>query len=98
MPQGNTLNISSDEGYLRIYNNFDCKVAVSDSSGDNFSIEPIDVFNVSYNPVHNETSILSIDVDHTCQLKTSTLKQQVSVIKGKVRIMNTFYINKPKAR
>lgn len=98
MLQGNTLNISSNEGYLRIYNNFDCKVAVSDSSGDNFSIEPIDVFDINYNPVLNETSILSIDVDRTCQLKTSTLKQQVSVVKGKVRIMNTFYIYRPKAQ
>lgn len=77
----------SNEGQLRIYNNFDCNVSISGSLVGNFSIEQLDVLHINYNSnVFNETDVLSIDLISSCELKTNTFKQHVFIEKGKVRI------------
>jgi len=86
--QGHPLVLPLNEGQLRIYNNFDCHVAMSGSLVGNFSIEPLDVFHINYSPaVFNETDVLSIDVNPKCQLKTSALKQRVFIVQGRVRVI-----------
>ncbi|KAL5232676.1 hypothetical protein ACI65C_000086 [Semiaphis heraclei] len=86
---GQTLTLAPNEGQLRIYNNFDCGVAMSSSLIGNFSIEPFDALRINYSTtVFNESDVLSIDVNPTCQLlktvKTSNLKQRVFIVKGRV--------------
>ncbi|XP_026809644.1 peptide transporter family 1-like [Rhopalosiphum maidis] len=82
---GQTFTISSNEGQLRIYNNFDCNVSVSSSLVGNFNIEQLDVVHINYNStVFNETDVLSIDLHPMCKLKMNTLKQNVFIDKGKV--------------
>jgi len=77
---------------LRIYNNFDCNVAVSGSLVGNFSIEKLDVLHINYSSIKvNETDVLSINLHPTCELKMSTLKQHVFIDKGKVRIFMNLY-------
>ncbi|XP_022167052.1 solute carrier family 15 member 1-like [Myzus persicae] len=87
---GQTSVLASNEGQLRIFNNFDCGVAMSGSLVGNFSIEPLDVLHINYSSaVFNETDVLSINVEPTCQLlKTGTLKQRVFIVKGGV----SFYL------
>ncbi|CAI6368144.1 unnamed protein product [Macrosiphum euphorbiae] len=82
---GQTFEIPSNEGQLRIYNNFDCKVAISGSLVGNFSIEKLDVLHINYSSnVFNETDVLSIDLHPTCDLKMTSLKQHVFIDKGRV--------------
>lgn len=89
--QGETITLpSSHDGNLKIYNNFDCKISVSDSSIGNFSIEPFDVFHTNYNPRLHETDVVFINVDPTCQFQTNTSNKNISVVKGKVGNMITF--------
>lgn len=93
--QGQTLTLAPNEGQLRIYNNFDCGVAMSSSLIGNFSIEPFDALRINYSTtVFNESDVLSIDVNPTCQLlktvKTSNLKQRVFIVKGRVRVIIIF--------
>jgi len=77
----------SNEGQLRIYNNFDCNAAISGSLVGNFSADKLDVLHINYSStVFNETDVLSIDLQPTCELKMSTLKQHVFIDKGRVRI------------
>lgn len=85
--QGETLTISSNEGILRIYNNLGCKVSISNSMIGNFSIEPLDVFNISCSNILNKNDILSINVDNACQFETNTWKQPIFIHEGKVRTM-----------
>jgi len=86
--QGQTLILPSNEGQLRIYNNFDCNVSVSSSLVGNFTIEQLDVVHIDYSStVYNETDVLSIDLHPSCELKISTSKQHVFIDKGKVRII-----------
>jgi len=91
---GQSSVLASNEGQLRIYNNVDCAVAMSGSLVGNFSIEPLDVLHINYNPaVFNETDVLSIDVNPMCQfLKTGNLKQRVSIVKEMVRAIMVFLI------
>jgi len=94
--QGKTLVLPSNEAQLRIYNNFDCDIAISGSLVGNFNIEPLDVLRINYSStVFNGTNILSIDVHihptPTCQLKASTLNQHVFVVKERVRIIMIFF-------
>lgn len=81
----------SNEGILRIYNNLDCKVAISNSMIGNFSIEPLDVFNISCNHRLNENNILTINVENGCQFKTSIWKQPIFIHEGKVRTMRLLF-------
>jgi len=90
--QGHPLLLPSNEGQLRIYNNFDCRVAMSGSLAGNFSIEPLDVLHINYSSaVFNETDVLSIDVNPKCQLKTGTLKQRVFIVQGRVSVIMIFF-------
>lgn len=91
--QGHPLLLPSNEGQLRIYNNFDCRVAMSGSLVGNFSFESLDVLHINYSSaVFNETDVLSIEVNPKCQLKTSTLKQHVFIVQGRVRVIMIFLI------
>ncbi|XP_050054174.1 peptide transporter family 1-like isoform X2 [Aphis gossypii] len=82
---GQTFTISSNEGQLRMYNNFDCNVSVSSSLVGNFTIEQLDVVHINYSStVYNETDVLSIELHPTCELKMSTSIQHVFIDKGKV--------------
>lgn len=86
--QGQTLILQSNEGQLRMYNNFNCGVTISDSMVGNFSIEPLDVLHINYSlEEFNKTDVISINVNPTCQLKTGTLKQHVFIVKERVRIL-----------
>lgn len=88
------MDLSANESYLRIYNGFDCKVTVSNPLIGNSSIGPLDVFKFNYKPVLSETDILLfIEVDPVCQIKTSTVKQHVKIVKGRVRILFIFKFN-----
>jgi len=92
--QGETLVLTSNESQLRIYNSFNCGVAMSSSLIGNFSVEPLDVLRINYSSaVFNETDDLSIYVNPMCQLlKTGTLKQRVFIVKGRVRVIIYFLI------
>lgn len=70
---------------MRIYNQLNCKVAISDSLIGNFSIDSHDVFYADISPELNETRILSIDTDSNCQFKTNNSKQYALIVKGKVK-------------
>lgn len=89
--QSETVTLpSSLNGHLRIYNNFDCKVIISDSSIGNFSIEPFDAFHINYNPRVHKTDVLSVNVDPMCQFQTNTSNKNISIIKGNVSNTITF--------
>ncbi|XP_022177651.1 solute carrier family 15 member 1-like [Myzus persicae] len=82
---GQTFSMPSIGGQLRIYNSFDCNVAISGSLVGNFSVEKLDVLHINYNSTAlNETDVLFIDLDPLCKLKTNTLKQHVFIDKGMV--------------
>jgi len=83
---------SSKGGHLRIYNDLDCKVTVSDSLFENFTVEPQDVFYKDYNSADVGTpDLLFIKAESACQLKTSNLTQQVFIVNGMVRILKLLF-------
>lgn len=88
--QGKSSTLLPHETNLRIYNNLNCNVTLSSELIHGFNVESLDVFSYSYISAPNETDVLSINVDPTCQNKTSNLKQQVTIYKGKVQIMIIF--------
>ncbi|XP_060836272.1 solute carrier family 15 member 1-like [Rhopalosiphum padi] len=82
---GQTLVLPSNEGQLRIINNFDCGVTISGSLVGNVSIEPLNVLHINYSlEEFNKTDVISIDVNPMCQLKTGILQQRVFIVKERV--------------
>lgn len=78
---GHLLVLPSNEGQLRIYNNFNCRVVMSGSLVGNISTGPLDVVRVSYSLVlFNETDVLYINVNNKCHLKMGTLKQRIFIV------------------
>lgn len=70
---GHLLVLPSNEGQLRKYNNFNCRVAMSGSLVGNISTGPLDVLRVNYSSaLFKETDVLSINVNNKCHLKTGT--------------------------
>lgn len=60
-------------------------MTISDSLTGGFIIQPLSVFKVDYDPELNGNLNLTVNADPTCQLATSTLNQNASIVEGQVR-------------